>query len=243
MSILLGRHWEVYGPDFGEGMTGIDDRALYDANYFYRRAYGKDPKREKMYLQEQARIIQHSNFGSVLDVGCGTGEFLDIMDDRFKKFGVEPSEWAAQKCSDRGIEMLRGLHVIGSCSMDVVVFRGTLQHINTPIESLAHASRILKSGGTLAILATPDADSLVYRIFGNLPALDAPRNWVVFGHRELENILKRLGFEHIEISHPYLSTPYARPVKDFLNFLASFFFGWRPFAFPGNQMEIYCRKI
>jgi len=223
-------------------MIGIQDRDLYDANYFHDRAYDKDPKRQVMYTQEQRRIIQRVNFGRILDVGCGTGGFLEALDDRFDKYGIEPSEYAAQKTAKKGIKMFRAMNTVDDDSMDAVVFRGTLQHISTPIEDLGHAARVLHSGGLLAILATPDADSLVYRTFGRLPALDAPRNWVIFGHRELENILTRLGFTDIEILHPYLSTPYASPFKDFCNLLLSLLFGYRNFAWPGNQMEIYGRK-
>lgn len=126
--------------------------------------------------------------------------------------------------------------------MDVVVFRGTLQHINLPMGALGQATRVLKPGGLLVILATPDSDSLVYRIFGNLPALDAPKNWVIFGQRCLMNIVERLGYVNVTVYHPYWGSPYASPLKDFALFFVSLFLGWRKFAFPGNQMELYAVK-
>jgi SAM-dependent methyltransferase len=221
----------------------FDDRSLYEDDYFKRRKYGADLKRDKAYRQEIKNITQRTKFGRILDVGCGLGGFLTQADDRFTKYGIEPSDYASEIARKKGLTMFRSLNTIDYEAMDCVVFRGTLQHINTPIEDLFQASRVLKKGGLLAIIATPDADSLVYRIFGRLPALDAPRNWVVFGHRELENILKRLGFGEIEILHPYWKSPYANPVKDFMNFFLSLLFGWRPFPFPGSMMEIYARKI
>ena len=220
----------------------FDDRNLYDDSYFLTRQYGRDLKREKAYQQEMNRIIQRVNFGDILDVGCGLGDFLAQADDRWNKHGIEPSDYAAEIANKKGLTMFRNLNTITSESMDCVVFRGTLQHINTPIEDLFQASRVLRKGGTLAILATPDADSFVYRTFGNLPALDWPRNWVVFGNREVKNILNRLGFTDIEILHPYLDSPYASPVKDFVNLIESFVFGWRPFAFFGSMMEVYSVK-
>jgi SAM-dependent methyltransferase len=219
----------------------IDDAKLYDRNYF-NGYYEHDPLREKMYLQEEVRVRERSNFGSVLDIGCGIGGFLQTFDDRWQKFGYEPSEFAAEKAATRGISMFRNLNTIGSESMDVIIFRGTLQHINKPVETLAQATRILRRGGLLVILATPDIDSLVYKIWGELPPLDAPRNWILFGGKYLTNILTRLGFENMEILHPYWNTPYARPLYDFTRFFVSLLFGWRKFAFPGNMMEIYARK-
>lgn len=194
-----------------------------------------------MYLQEHARIVRRKPFGKILDIGCGTGGFLSVFDDRWDKYGYEPSDFAARKASDKGIRMLNSAAVT-SDYFDCVVLRGSLQHINFPMTSLVQATQGLVSGGLLAILATPDTDSIVYKLWGNLPALDAPRNWVLFGHRALVNILERLGYENIEVIYPYWGSPYANPVLDFGKFFVSLFSGWRPFAFPGNMMEIYAVK-
>ena len=223
-------------------MNPIDDAELYDRGYF-DGYYLKDPKRDAMYLQERDRILQYfPRGGRILDVGCGVGGFLNTFDDRWDKYGVEPSEFAQRKAALKGIEILRSINVFDMESMDVVVFRGTLQHINFPMEALVQATRVLKRGGLLVILATPDTDSLVYKIWGKLPALDAPRNWIVFGGKVLVNILSRLGFYSPILKHPYLDTPYASPLSDFFKFFVSLLFGWRKFAFPGNQMEIYAVK-
>ena len=220
------------------------DADLYDAKYFIQRDYGLDAKRQIMYRQEVARVWAHTKAaGSVLDVGCGIGEFITQFDDRWARYGYDPSEFAASKAAAKGVIMFRNLNSIDAESMDVVIFRGTLQHIDTPIEDLVQATRILRKGGWLVILATPDADSLVYKIWGNLPALDAPRNWIVFGTRVLKNIVQRLSYTDIEIIRPYLGSPYADPIRDFAKFTISLFLGWRKFAFWGNMFELYCRKV
>lgn len=223
-------------------INAITDNDLYQSDYF-DSYYVNDKKRDEMYEQERSRIMKFFPHGGIiLDVGCGVGGFLSRFDDRWEKIGIEVSDYAREKAVRKGILLVRSLNVVDFDSIDVVVFRGTLQHINFPMESIYHAARVLKSGGMLVILATPDTDSLVYKIWGKLPALDAPRNWVLFGSRFLLNILHRLGFDDIKILHPYLETPYANPLSDFFNFFVSIFFGWRRFAFPGNMMEIYARK-
>ncbi len=220
----------------------MNDVGLYPRDYFVKH-YAHDEKRERMYGMEYARLNDRMPAGgAVLDVGCGTGGFLANFGGHWQTYGFEPSTYAEQISASRGIEMFSNLETVPDSSMDVVVFRGTLQHISTPVTDLAEATRILKQGGMLVILATPDTDSLVFRIWYDLPALDAERNWVLFGNRYLRNILKRLGYEQIEVLHPYFDTPYANPPVDVMRFVTSLFFGFRKFAFPGNMMELYARK-
>ena len=116
---------------------------------------------------------------------------------------------------------------------NVAVFRGVLQHLPNPVEMLEKAQERLVPGGLLAILATPDTDSIGYKRWGTLPALDPPRNWIPFGHRMLGNILERMGFEGIEFEYPY-GKPYANPAIDLWNFLIG-----KPTAFPGNMMDCF----
>lgn len=223
-------------------IDAISDEYLYAAEYF-DGYYLNDPKRDAMYEQEKNRILSYfPHGGTIMDVGCGVGGFLSRFDDRWQKYGIEVSDYAREKASKKGINLVRSLKIMDFDSFDVVVFRGTLQHINFPMESIYQASRVLKKGGLLVILATPNTDSLVYKIWGKLPALDAPRNWILFGSRFLKNILLRLGFSEIKILHPYWETPYASPLMDFVKFFVSIFFGWRKFAFPGNMMEVYAVK-
>ncbi len=124
-------------------------------------------------------------------------------------------------------------------SFDLIVFRGVLQHLDNPFGDLREAKWALAPEGMLAILAQPDADSLCYRLFRELPALDAPRNWWIPGEKELVNVLHKLGFCRMEILHPYWGGPYARPLHDFTSFALRLLGIKRKFAFPGNMMEVY----
>lgn len=196
-----------------------------------------------MYLQEYERIYERAPLaGKVLDVGCGVGNFLTLFDYRWKCYGYEPSNYAAEQASNRGVTMVTFLDRLDSESMDVVIFRGTIQHINHPMRDIEQATRVLKPGGLLAFLATPNSESIVYKTFGTLPALDPSRNWIIFGEKMLKNILFRMNYKNIETIFPYSGTPYARPLRDCFNFAASLLFGYRSFAWPKNMMEVYGTK-
>jgi ubiquinone/menaquinone biosynthesis C-methylase UbiE len=223
----------------------MSDAFLYDRNYF-DGYYLHDPKREQAYKDEHARVVKYfltthyKPQGELLDIGCGIGGFTMQFDDRWTRHGIEPSTYAAGRAEDRGIILVDFKNLRDEC-MDLIIFRGTLQHIDYPMHAIAEAVRALKRDGLLVILATPDTDSIVYKIWGRLPALDAPKNWVLFGHRMLNNILIRHGMK-ATFTYPYLQTPYAKPIKDISKFIASMLFGWRPFAFWGSMMEVYAHK-
>jgi len=194
----------------------LDEKELYDSSYFYHRI---DSRRYIAYAQDAARIAHHfPGYASVLDIGSGTSEFAEHLNGTY--YGYDLFATTAY-------------HVLPSQKYDVVVFRGTLQHIYNPIETLLRAKSYVNIG--LAILATPNTDSIGYLRWGTLPALDLQRNWIPFGRRMLENILRRLEFTDIQFEFPY-GAPYAHPLRNLWNFVVG-----KPDAFPGNMMNCFAR--
>lgn len=221
----------------------VDVKALYPESYFTDNAYGQDPKRAAAYRQEGKRLLAYAGLedARLLDVGCGTGDFLDCLASAAsERYGIEISDFAASKAAERGITMVRRIDELAD--LDLILFRGTIQHLDTPFLALQQAAGALKPGGVIAFLATPNANSPVYRRMGTLPALDPSRNFWVPSDRVLAQVLENLGFESIQFTHPYINGPYARPVSDHLKYLMSFF-GYRgKFAFWRSMMECFARK-
>ncbi len=213
----------------------------YDPEYFSGYGYGVDKKRAAAYELERGAILTRAGLPArVFDYGCGTGDFLATFDDRIMRFGWDISDYARKMATEKGIVILNPKDVT-SDNYDVVIFRGTIQHIPDPVGALQFAHRILKPSGLLAIIATPNTESLCYQIHKTLPALDPPRNWFIPGASELRNVLVNVGFSDIETLKPYWRSPYANPPKDIINFLLSFI-KYRKHPFPGNMLEMYARK-
>lgn len=218
-------------------MAAYRDR--YGSDYFEQRL---DPRREEARRLEHARLLERTSLagGTVLDVGCGLGELLDLFPgDRWRKYGIEVSGHAADVCRAKGISF-DVPEEDGWC--DLVVLRGSLQHLDRPLDSLFAAHRRLRDGGWLAVLATPNAGGPVYRLWQELPALDPPRNFVVFSDKVLRQCLVNIGFSSVDFEYPYLGTPYASPFRDHVRFLLRFLGVRRPFAFWRNMMECYAQK-
>lgn len=215
----------------------------YPASYFIGHGYADDPKRTAMKAQEAERIKARLTVktGHVLDVGCGIGDFLAEHFASWSKWGVEVSDYASLQAEVKGVSVFKAAANIPT-EFDLVVWRGTFQHVDEPMAALRDCVSKMKQGATIAFLATPNTNSPVYKLFGDLPALDAPRNWVVPSDTMLVNILTNLGLKDIEVVYPYWDTPYARPLVDFAKFVLRLFGVKTKFAFPRSMMEIYARK-
>lgn len=213
---------------------------LYGADYFTDRFDGADPRREASYRQEIGRIQRYVRQGRVLDIGCGMGNFLAAFEGDWEKHGIEISDFAAEQARAAGIDIIG--YGDRTDYFDLVLLRGVFQHLDTPLYDLKRALAMLRPGGYLVFLATPNTNSMYYKCFGTLPMLDPPRNFVLPSDRMLRQILENFGLTVEETVYPYLGSPYASPVRDHLKFLAKCLGFNTRFAFWRNMMEIYARK-
>ena len=212
----------------------------YNGGYFASRQRA-EAQRAAMRRQEVERLGRHTGLeeGVIVDVGCGLGELLDLFPAGWQKYGIEVSDEARETCRAKGISFELPAREEWC---DLVVLRGSLQHLDRPIETLAAAHRWLRPKGWLVALATPNAGGLVYRLFQQLPALDPPRNFVVFSACVLRQCLLNVGFQEPTFEYPYLGTPYAQPVRDHLRFALRILGVRTHFAFWRNMMECYAQK-
>lgn len=225
---------------------------LYEKFYFEDRHskgqedYGNEVKmREAMYAQELARIKKNipdfENGGRVLDIGCGRGEFLSLFSKKWDKFGIEISDYAKEIAEKKGIKTEFNTE---DNFFDLIIFRGTIQHIPDPIYKISECYFWLKKGGSVVFLATPNTHSIVYRLFNDLPMIDERLNFLLPSDKMLRQILVNFGFSEVFFYYPYLKTPYAKPVRDAWRFFLRLI-GLRKktdFPFYKNMMECYAKK-
>ncbi|MFH0875122.1 MAG: class I SAM-dependent methyltransferase [archaeon] len=218
-------------------------KELYEKEYF--SMYSNDPKRDRMYILERDRILKYKKKGKILDIGCGLGLFLKNFDDKkWDKYGVEISEYASGIARKNNIKLnkFEKAYDFPDNSFDVIVFRGTIQHLDTPFLVIKKCYDLLKKDGLIVFISTPNANSIYYKLFNTLPMLDPTRNFYIPSDITLRDTLQNFGFEVVEIRYPYLDTPYANPIKDHMYFVLSLIGFKKKFAFLGNMMECYGRK-
>lgn len=139
-----------------------------------KQLYGYDRYLEdEFYIKETFKgrlrnIDRFSKKGSLLDVGCALGFFLEIAkEDGWKAKGLELSGHAYAYAKNKlGLDVLNktiGNSNLKSSSFDAVTMFDVIEHLPDPKATLKEISRILKPGGVLAV-TTPNIGSLAARL-------------------------------------------------------------------------------
>jgi 2-polyprenyl-3-methyl-5-hydroxy-6-metoxy-1,4-benzoquinol methylase len=149
------------------------------------------------------KILKLKETGRILDIGCGTGEFLNIMQQTgWETFGVEKDQAAVDFASSAYKLNIKAGELadagFGAKQFDVITMWHVLEHVYFPVVEMERIRNLLKNDGILLIalpnIASPDAQ--FYR--QNWVALDAPRHLTHFTKKNMEDLCKRTGFEILE---------------------------------------------
>lgn len=142
--------------------------------------------------------------GTLLEVGCGSGRFLDRMRNAgWTVQGIDFDPGAAAH-----VERKYGIHVsVGNladmrfpdAAYDVVAMSQVIEHVHDPLALLGECRRVLRPGGRL-LLTTPNALSLAHQRYGrHWRGLEPPRHLQVFTPAALESAARAGGFRQLEL--------------------------------------------
>ena len=176
---------------------------LYTAAY-YRKMSGLSRLLELLFLRERRLAVErHKRPGSLLDVGCGTGEFLRTMAAAgWAVSGVEPSE-AAAGCAREFTVHRGGLADagFGPGAFDAVTLWQVLEHLPDLPGELGRIRAGLKDDGVL-IISVPNIRSLQAAAGGRVWFhLDLPRHRWQFSPETLARLLDQAGFRVRALGH------------------------------------------
>lgn len=116
--------------------------------------------------QLAAELIQrYTNNGDVLDVGCFDGGFLNLLPERYKRFGIEIHPAAINLAQSRGVSVIgNDFYQLAQLNrkFDAVVAIDVIEHHSDPRCFLQSLEKITKKGGVV-IIATGNTDSPSWR--------------------------------------------------------------------------------
>jgi SAM-dependent methyltransferase len=144
--------------------------------------------------------------GRLLDVGCWTGSVLVAAEERgWDALGVEPSVWASKLAAARGVSVLHGdlaTHADVIEPVRAAVMCDVIEHLADPSDALATLHELIEPGGVL-YLTVPDAGSALARVLGRRWWAVLPMHLHYFTRRSMATLLRRNGFEPVEVrTHP-----------------------------------------
>lgn len=138
--------------------------------------------------------------GTLLEVGCGSGRFLN----RMRRAGWRVQGTDFDPAVARRVHGRYGLRIdVGdlaelaypAAAYDAVAASQVIEHVHDPIAMLAECFRVLRPGGRL-VITTPNALGLPHRLYGRYwRGLEPPRHLHIFTPAALEQCAASVGFQ------------------------------------------------
>ena len=121
----------------------------------------------RLYAGIAARLLRRMGGRRVLDVGCGFGFILSMLEDRFDTFGIDISSHAVRQCrriapkshcavADITREVSSDL---ASSSFDCVISCYVFEHLADPPAAMVRVVELLRPGGVL-FFSVPNTESI-----------------------------------------------------------------------------------
>jgi SAM-dependent methyltransferase len=213
----LGQTGALGAPPRAEAV-GSDLRAYtedqMDAYYVafeeeFRGAQEEIRATQKGYLADIRAAGAGGDADPVLDLGCGRGEWLDLLQaDGLRARGVDTNGVMVRQCRERGLEVEQGnalglLSGLPDGALGAVTAFHLIEHLPFPVlhDLLDHAHRALRPGGTL-ILETPNPENV---LVGSHTFYHDPTHRNPMTPTATRFLVRYFGFEDPEIRrlHPY----------------------------------------
>ncbi len=164
-------------------------------------AAGEDPGRWGFRLDAIAR---YKKSGTLLDLGCSAGSFLELMrSPSWKLFGIEMSARAAKTAELKSDAQVFVGDICDapfpSKSFDVITCFDVLEHVYEPRKVMQQISDWLRPGGIFYVLV-PNIDSAESRVFrGYWHGLELPRHLFHFSPGSLRFLAESVGLHEVSL--------------------------------------------
>lgn len=150
-----------------------EEQHLLDALYVsfedqFRGTREDIKKRARVYLPLIQKAKKENDTNSILDLGCGRGEWLELLkEEKYVASGVDKNSILIKQCKEYGLDVIENdvityLRRLPDNSLNVVTGFHIIEHLpfDSFIKLLDETVRVLKPGG-LAIFETPNPQNVI----------------------------------------------------------------------------------
>jgi 2-polyprenyl-3-methyl-5-hydroxy-6-metoxy-1,4-benzoquinol methylase len=179
------------------------DPALAGNETFYQQLEGPgyfSPHRDE--FERTLTFARTRGLRRVLDVGCGSGIFLDMARERgLLTFGVELNSKAAQQARKKGHTIFS--HLLSDLNIeqtggafDLITLFQVLEHVPDPVKTLTEAATLLRPGGFTSV-AVPSATGLA-NLAPMDPSMWPPHHMSIWRVQDFHTLAQRLNLRLVE---------------------------------------------
>jgi len=155
----------------------------------------------KDYIGRRISWVEFKKNGKLLDIGCGTGGFIEEMKKLgWNVTGIEIDKKAANIAKLRvGSEFIINRQLKESnlleASYDVITLLHVFEHLSQPIDTLKICLKLLKPDGKI-VINTPNINSLGHILFKkNWMPLEVPRHFFLYSPKGLRECIESVNLE------------------------------------------------
>jgi len=153
-------------------------------------------------LRSKRTLIENESMlrkGKLLDIGCGSGEFLRFCQDSgWDVTGIEPGVSAREKASEllgKKVHKTDALFQNLDEKFDVISMWHVLEHVHDPNKYISHIRDLLNPKGVI-IIAVPNYTSTDANDYGaEWAAWDAPRHLFHYSPKSMRYLVSKAGMK------------------------------------------------
>ncbi|NNM80276.1 MAG: class I SAM-dependent methyltransferase [Gallionella sp.] len=154
---LLGFRWPRLGKRELDALYEQGSESAWTASASERR----DWCIAQCWLEEKLRPG-----GSILDVGCFDGGFLEPLVGQYRCYGVEIHSGARKRAEDKGIRVLGSDFSAVEGEFDFITAFDVIEHVEYPKRFLNQCITAVRQGGWV-LISTGNLDALSSRVMGS----------------------------------------------------------------------------
>jgi len=178
----------------------------YDKNYYNQNPYPLNSKSNNNYFQTKLNKIINLTGElkpNVLDIGCGWGNFLEVLKkNNIPYLGIDSSKEAIKTCIKKGLNCQTASisHLIKNRQKySAITCFQVLEHLKNPMDFLISIKKLLKTNGVL-ILTTPNNNSPLRNILKQKwPVYNTDSHFVFYNKNTLKKTFALAGFKKIKV--------------------------------------------